>query len=154
PTWPGRPRAPCRRAAPATCQSSTGRAGCGQGRSPPPWPCGRCRIGTGSSRAVCPEAETFRHYSSSMSILLDRRCLHASGPDASEYLQSMVSNDIEKAVPGGGVYALLLTPKARLIADLEVFGVDGGYVIASDPAAADQVLATLLRARFRRKVEL
>jgi folate-binding protein YgfZ len=88
-----------------------------------------------------------------MSIMLDRRCLHASGPDASDYLQSMVSNDIEKAVPGGGVYALLLTAKARLIADLEIFGVDGGYVIASDPAAADQVLATLLRARFRRKVE-
>src|SRR4249919_3299759 len=89
-----------------------------------------------------------------MSVLLDRRCLLVSGADAPSYLQSMVSNDVERAVPGGGVYALLLTPKARVIADLEIFNVGEGFVIASDPAAADQVLATLLRSRFRRKVEL
>jgi folate-binding protein YgfZ len=65
----------------------------------------------------------------------------------------MVSNDVDRAVPGSGVYALLLTPKARVIADIELFGVDGGYVLGCDPAAADQVLATLARARFRRKVE-
>ena len=33
----------------------------------------------------------------------------------------MVSNDVEGIPAGGGAYALLLTPKARVISDLEVF---------------------------------
>ena len=33
----------------------------------------------------------------------------------------MVSNDVEAIPSGGGAYALLLTPKARVISDLEVF---------------------------------
>ena len=38
-----------------------------------------------------------------------------SGPDAVAHLQSMVSNDVEAIPSGGGAYALLLTPKARVI---------------------------------------
>ncbi len=89
-----------------------------------------------------------------MAVLLDRSTVTASGPDAVAYLQSMLSNDVESPPPGGGVYALLLTPKARVIADVEVFAADGGLVLATDPARRDEVLATLLRSRFRRKVEL
>ena len=70
------------------------------------------------------------------------------------YLQSMVSNDVEAVAPGGGTYALLLTPKARVISDLEVFRVDADLVLACPPQAAGDVLETLVRARFRKKVAL
>ena len=66
-----------------------------------------------------------------MAVVLDRSCIRATGPDAAAYLQSMVSNDIELAVPGGGVYALLLTPKARVIADLEIFNTGDELVLAA-----------------------
>jgi folate-binding protein YgfZ len=89
-----------------------------------------------------------------MAVVLDRSCIRATGPDAAAYLQSMVSNDVDLAQPGGGVYALLLTPKARVIADLEVFNVGDALVIAAPSARRDEVLATLLRSRFRRKLEL
>ena len=88
-----------------------------------------------------------------MAVVLDRSCIRATGPDAAAYLQSMVSNDIELAVPGGGVYALLLTPKARVIADLELFNTGDELVLACDPSRREDVLATLVRSRFRRKVE-
>ena len=89
-----------------------------------------------------------------MAVVLDRATLTARGPDAAEYLQSMLSNDVSEAVPGGAVYALLLTPKARVIADLELFNTGDELVLASDPSRRDDVLATLVRSRFRRKVEL
>jgi folate-binding protein YgfZ len=95
-----------------------------------------------------------RRYSSAVAGLIDRSCLTAEGVDAAALLQSLLSNDVELAQPGGGVYALLLTPKARVIADIELFNVDGGYVLACPPGRADEVLNAVLRARFRRKVDL
>jgi folate-binding protein YgfZ len=89
-----------------------------------------------------------------MAVVLDRTTLTARGPDAAEYLQSMLSNDVSEAAPGGAVYALLLTAKARVIADLELFNTGDELVLACDPSRRDDVLATLVRSRFRRKVEL
>ena len=89
-----------------------------------------------------------------MASLVDRSCLTAEGPDASLLLQSLLTNDVEQAQPGGGVYALLLTPKARVIADIELFNVDGRYVLACPPGRAEEVLHAIVRARFRRKAEL
>ncbi|MGZ4481227.1 MAG: CAF17-like 4Fe-4S cluster assembly/insertion protein YgfZ [Gaiellales bacterium] len=89
-----------------------------------------------------------------MAILLRREFVRAAGPDTVRYLQSMLSNDVEAARPGGGVYALLLTPKARVIADIEVFNTGSELVLACAPELRDRVLETLQRARFRSKVEL
>ena len=93
-------------------------------------------------------------YSSAMASLLDRTCITATGPDAAALLQSLLSNDVDVAGPGGGVYALLLTPKARVISDIELFNTGEGYVLACPPHRSDLVLESILRARFRRKVEL
>jgi tRNA-modifying protein YgfZ len=87
-----------------------------------------------------------------MAEVLERGFLRASGRDAVSYLQSMVSNDVEALAPGAGCYALLLTPKARVIADLEVFRTGDDLVLACPPQTVEDVLATLLRARFRKKV--
>jgi tRNA-modifying protein YgfZ len=89
-----------------------------------------------------------------MAAVLERGFLRASGPDAVSYLQSMVTNDVETLEPGAGTYALLLTPKARVIADLEVFRTGADLVLACPPETLDDVLATLLRARFRKQVVL
>ena len=90
-----------------------------------------------------------------MTAVLDRSLISVTGPDAPKYLQSMLTNDVERVVPGGGIYALLLTPKARIIADLEVFGVgDGEYVLGAPVEARDAVLNALVRSRFRSKVDL
>ena len=89
-----------------------------------------------------------------MATLLDRTCITAEGPDASALLQSLLSNDVDAAVPGSAVYALLLTPKARVISDLELYNAGGSYVLACPPGRSDLVQQTILRARFRKKVEL
>ena len=49
-----------------------------------------------------------------------RAFVRVSGPDAADYLQRMVSNDVAALTPGASCDALLLTPKARVIAPLRL----------------------------------
>lgn len=53
-------------------------------------------------------------------ILEDRGVLAISGPERASFLQGLVSNDIDKAVPGHAVYAALLTPQGKYLHDFFV----------------------------------
>jgi folate-binding protein YgfZ len=77
------------------------------------------------------------------------------GPDAASYLQAMVSNDVEALGIGDACEALLLTPKARVIAPLVVLrrGVDD-YLLLTEEGLGERVRATLLRSRFAAKCEI
>jgi folate-binding protein YgfZ len=77
------------------------------------------------------------------------------GPDAESYLQAMVSNDVGALGPGESCEALLLTPKARIIAPLLVLrrGADD-FLLLTEPGLGAQVRATLLRSRFGAKCEI
>jgi folate-binding protein YgfZ len=77
------------------------------------------------------------------------------GPDAADYLQRMVSNDVEALGPGDSCEALLLTPKARIIAPLKVLRRTGeDFLLLTEPELGDPVLAELTRMRFAAKCEL
>jgi tRNA-modifying protein YgfZ len=67
----------------------------------------------------------------------------------------MVSNDVAVLQPGESCDALLLTPKARLIAPLRVWrrGPDD-YLLLTEPELGEVVRSTLLRARFAAKCEI
>ena len=73
------------------------------------------------------------------------------GPDAKDFLQRMVSNDVERAP----CPALLLTPKARVIAPLVVVRrAEDDYLLLTERGLGEVVRATLLKARFAAKVEI
>jgi len=77
------------------------------------------------------------------------------GPDAESYLQAMVSNDVEALGIGDACEALLLTPKARVIAPLVVLrrGVDD-FLLLTEDGLGERVRSTLLRSRFSLKCEI
>ena len=77
------------------------------------------------------------------------------GPDAASYLQAMVSNDVEALAIGEACVALLLTPKARVIAPLVVLrrAVDD-YLLLTEEGLGERVRATLIRSRFASKCEI
>ena len=47
--------------------------------------------------------------------------LEVGGPDAAEWLQGLLTQDVRSLQPGQGAYAAYLTPQGRMIADLRVF---------------------------------
>jgi tRNA-modifying protein YgfZ len=80
-----------------------------------------------------------------------RDYVRVAGPDAEDFLQRMVSNDVTAAP----CQALLLTPKSRLIAPLVVVrGEKDDFLLLTELGLGEVVRATLLRARFAAKVEI
>ena len=78
-----------------------------------------------------------------------------TGPDATAYLQRMLSNDVEALAPGGSCEALLLTSKGRVIAPMTVWrrGVDD-YLLLTEPDLAERLRDELRRSRFAAKAEI
>lgn len=74
-----------------------------------------------------------------------------TGPDAEDFLQRMLSNDVTTAP----CQALLLTAKARVIAPVVVVRrADDDFLLLTEPGLGQTVTASLLRARFAAKVEI
>jgi len=77
------------------------------------------------------------------------------GPDAEDYLQRMVSNDVAALAGGGACEALLLTPKARVIAPLVVLRRDANdFLLLTEPGLGGRVVEELVRFRFAAKAEI
>jgi folate-binding protein YgfZ len=85
----------------------------------------------------------------------ERAFVRVAGPDAQDYLQRMVSNDVESLQVGDACPALLLTAKARVIAPVVVWRRGGeDYLLLTEPELGEVVRALLVRMRLRAQCEI
>lgn len=84
-----------------------------------------------------------------------RAYVRVAGPDAEDFLQRMVSNDVAALAVGVSCQALLLTQKARLIAPLRVWrrGAED-FLLLTEPDLGDTLRTSLLRARVAARCEI
>jgi folate-binding protein YgfZ len=84
-----------------------------------------------------------------------RAFVRAAGPDAEDFLQRLLSNDVAALGAGDACDALLLTAKARVIAPVRVLrrGPED-FLLLTEPELGETVRTQLLRTRFAAKVEL
>ena len=81
--------------------------------------------------------------------------MRVSGPDAADYLQRMVSNDVAQLGAGEACPALLLTAKARVIAPLVVLRRgEADFLVLTEPELGEVVRALLARMRLRARCEI
>ncbi len=81
-----------------------------------------------------------------------RSYVRVRGPDAADFLQRMVSNDVLAAE---SVDALLLTAKAKVIAPILVWRRgDDDFLLLTEPELGDVVASHLSRMRFAAKCEI
>jgi folate-binding protein YgfZ len=84
-----------------------------------------------------------------------RAFVGVSGPDAEEYLQRMVSNDVAVLAPGESCEALLLTPKARVIAPMRVLRrAPDDFLLLTEPELGERLRDELVRMRFAAKAQV
>jgi folate-binding protein YgfZ len=84
-----------------------------------------------------------------------RAFVRVAGPDAEDYLQRMVSNDVAALSSGESCEALLLTPKARVIAPMRVLRrADDDFLLLTEPGLGQTLRDQLLRMRFAAKAEI
>jgi folate-binding protein YgfZ len=62
----------------------------------------------------------------------ERGKLTLRGPDAADFLQGQVTNDVEALAPGSGCYAALLNHKGHFRADMRVLRTGGGFWIDTE----------------------
>jgi tRNA-modifying protein YgfZ len=77
-----------------------------------------------------------------------------SGPDATSFLQSLVSQDLDPVADGAAVPTLLLTPQGKLDVVLRALRVGDAWWLDTDAAYGPRLAAALTRFRIRVKVEL
>jgi tRNA-modifying protein YgfZ len=85
----------------------------------------------------------------------EREFVRVAGPAAADYLQRMVSNDVQALAAGDACPALLLTAKARVIAPLVVLRrADDDFLLLTEPGLGDVVRTHLERMRLRAQCEI
>jgi folate-binding protein YgfZ len=73
----------------------------------------------------------------------DRGILVLTGADAGEFLQGQLTNDVEALAPGEGCYALLLTHKGKLRADMRVLRGEDWFLLDTESIGHGPVLRTI-----------
>jgi tRNA-modifying protein YgfZ len=88
-------------------------------------------------------------------LLDDRAVLAVSGPQARDFLQGLVTNDVaEGLAPGAGLYTALLSPQGKILFDFFVTEGDGALLLDVARDAGEALLKKLKMYRLRTKVEI
>ncbi len=86
--------------------------------------------------------------------LPSRALIAIGGPDWRDFLQGLITQDVETMAPGEARFGALLTPQGRLLYDLFVVERDGGAWLDVEAVHRDAILQRLTMYRLRAKVEL
>lgn len=81
-----------------------------------------------------------------------RAVLSVSGEDRVPFLQGLVSNDVALAAPGRAVWAALLTPQGKYLADFFIFADTDRLLLDCERDQAPMLATKLSRFRLRSKV--
>ena len=87
-------------------------------------------------------------------ILEDRAILYINGDDAKEFLQNLISNDINKVPDDNSCFASLLTPQGKFLFEFIIVKHKSGYFIDCEKSQANDLFKQLRIYKLRSKVEI
>jgi len=87
-------------------------------------------------------------------ILEDRGLLYLNGEDVKEFLQNLITNDIEKVTTEMSCFAALLTPQGKYLFDFLIIKHKSGYFLDYEKKNIDQLYNKLTSYKLRSKVEI
>ena len=90
----------------------------------------------------------------SVYILDDRAILYVNGEDAKDFLQNLVSNDINKVSEDNSCFTSLLTPQGKFLYEFIIVKHKSGYLIDCEKKQADGLFKQLSLYKLRSKVEI
>ena len=90
----------------------------------------------------------------SVYILKDRAILYVNGQDARDFLQNLISNDINKVTDSSSCFASLLTPQGKFLYEFIVVKHKSGFFIDCEKSQSEEILKQLNLYKIRSKVEI
>jgi hypothetical protein len=90
----------------------------------------------------------------SVYILEERGLLFIQGPDVNEFLQNLITNDINKVDDNNSCFASLLTPQGKYLFDFLLVKHKNGYFIDCEKKQVDELFKQLNAYKLRSKIEI
>jgi folate-binding protein YgfZ len=87
-------------------------------------------------------------------ILDDRAILYVNGEDKKEFLQNLISNDINKVSESNSCFSSLLSPQGKFLYEFIIAKHKSGYIIDCEKSQADGLYKQLSIYKLRSKVEI
>ena len=90
----------------------------------------------------------------SVYILEDRAILYVNGKDSKDFLQNLLSNDINKVTDSSSCFASLLSPQGKFLHELIVIKHKSGYFLDCEKSQCEDLFRQLNLYKIRSKVEI
>ena len=87
-------------------------------------------------------------------ILQNRGLISVTGNDAKEYLQNIITNDINKVSKSNSIFAALLSPQGKYLFDFFITKGDEGYLLECDRNSLKELINNLSKYKIRSKVDI
>ena len=87
-------------------------------------------------------------------ILEDRSILYINGKDSKDFLQNLISNDINKVSEQSSCFASLLSPQGKFLFEFIVVKHKSGYFIDCEKSQSEEIFKQLNLYKLRSKVEI
>ncbi len=87
-------------------------------------------------------------------LLEDRGLISISGEDTKNFLQNIITNDIDKVSFSSSIFSALFTPQGKYLFEFFLIQTKNGYLLDCDNEFTKEIINYLLKYKLRSKVEI
>ena len=87
-------------------------------------------------------------------LLEDRGLISITGDDAKNFLQNIITNDIEKVNNSCSIFSALFTPQGKYLFEFFLIKSKYGYLLDCDSKATNEIISYLTKYKLRSKVQI
>ena len=87
-------------------------------------------------------------------LLEDRGLISITGDDAKNFLQNIITNDIEKVNNSCSIFSALFTPQGKYLFEFFLIQSKDGYLLDCDSKATKEIINYLTKYKLRSKIEI
>jgi folate-binding protein YgfZ len=87
-------------------------------------------------------------------LLEDRGLISISGEDVKNFLQNIITNDIEKVNSSASIFSALFTPQGKYLFEFFLIKSKNGYLLDCDNKFTNEIIDYLLKYKLRSKIEI
>ena len=87
-------------------------------------------------------------------LLEDRGLISINGDDAKNFLQNIITNNIEKVNNSCSIFSALFTPQGKYLFEFFLIQSKDGYLLDCDSKATNEIISNLTKYKLRSKVQI
>jgi hypothetical protein len=87
-------------------------------------------------------------------LLEDRGLISITGEDTKNFLQNIITNDIEKVSFSSSIFSALFTPQGKYLFEFFLIQTKNGYILDCDNEFTKEIINYLLKYKLRSKIEI